>query len=74
MVLHNGKRIYEAYYEQMPAKSSHIIWSITKSMVGLLATRRIHYGRLDVQAGQRVVWRKGLISWLAPRGIALAWR
>jgi hypothetical protein len=54
-VLHNGKRIYEAYYEQMPAENSHIIWS----MVGLLATQLIHQGRLDVQAGQRVVVAQG---------------
>ena len=50
LILHNGKLIYEAYHEQMPAESPHIMWSMTKSMVGLLATQLIHEGRLDAQA------------------------
>lgn len=50
LILHNGKLIYEAYHEQMPAESPHIMWSMTKSVVGLLATQLIHEGRLDAQA------------------------
>lgn len=50
LILHNGKVIYEVYHQPMPAENPHIMWSMTKSVVGLLATQLIHEGRLDAQS------------------------
>lgn len=46
LILHDGKVVYEAY-PGMPAEQPHIMWSMTKSVLGLLATQLIHEGKLD---------------------------
>ncbi len=50
LILHNGEVIYEAYHEGMPAHHPHMLWSVTKSFTGLLATQLIHEGVLDADA------------------------
>ena len=46
LVLHDGKLVYERYFG-MPEHAPHIMWSMTKSMVGLIATQLIVEGALD---------------------------
>jgi len=50
LIMHNGKVIYEAYHQGMPEQNPHILWSVTKSFTGLLATQLIHEGLLDPDA------------------------
>lgn len=47
LVLKDGKVVYESYHEGMPDDHPHIMWSMTKSVVGLLATQLIEEGLLD---------------------------
>lgn len=51
LVMHKGQVVYERYLG-MPESSAHIMWSMTKSMVGLIATQLIVEGALD--ANQQV--------------------
>ncbi|TVP93566.1 MAG: class C beta-lactamase-related serine hydrolase [Pseudomonadaceae bacterium] len=50
LILHNGEVIYEAYHQGMPAHHPHMLWSVTKSFTGLLASQMIHEGILDAEA------------------------
>ena len=50
IVLKDGKVVYEAYHEGMPDDHPHIMWSMTKSFAGLLATQLIEEGVLDAEA------------------------
>jgi CubicO group peptidase (beta-lactamase class C family) len=50
LIMKDGKVIYEAYHEGMPAEKPHIMWSMTKSFVGLLATQLIEEGVLKPDA------------------------
>lgn len=50
LVLHNGKTVYERYHNGMKAQTPHSMWSLTKSVVGLLATMLIKEGKLDPNA------------------------
>lgn len=50
LVLHNGKAVYERYHNGMNAQTPHSMWSLTKSVVGLLATVLIKEGKLDPNA------------------------
>lgn len=50
LVLHNGKIVYENYYIGMKPQEPHILWSMTKSFTGLLATMLIDEGKLDPNA------------------------
>ncbi len=50
LVLHRGRVVYEHYYAGMRAEDRHVLWSGSKSIVGLLATMLIHDGTLDAQA------------------------
>ena len=50
LILHNGEVIYEAYHQGMPVHHPHMLWSVTKSFTGLLATQLIHEGVLDAEA------------------------
>jgi len=49
IVLLDGKVVYQRYFG-MPEEQPHIMWSMTKSMIGLIATQLIHEGRLDPDA------------------------
>jgi CubicO group peptidase (beta-lactamase class C family) len=49
LILQDGKVIYEDY-PGMPAEQPHILWSVTKSVLGLLATQAIHDAELDPKA------------------------
>ena len=50
IIMKDGKVIYEAYHEGMPADQPHIMWSMTKSFLGLLATQLIEEGVLRADA------------------------
>lgn len=50
LIMKDGKVIYEAYHEGMPEQNPHIMWSMTKSFVGLLTTQLIEEGVLDPDA------------------------
>lgn len=49
LILHNGKVVYQQYFG-MPEQQPHIMWSMTKSMMGLIATQMILDGELDAEA------------------------
>lgn len=49
LVLLHGKLVYQRYFG-MPEEQPHIMWSMTKSMVGLIASQLIEDGQLDPQA------------------------
>lgn len=50
LILHQGEIIYEAYHQGMPAHHPHMLWSVTKSVTGLIASQLIHEGVLDPDA------------------------
>lgn len=50
LIMKDGKVVYEAYHEGMPEQNPHIMWSMTKSFVGLLTTQLIEEGVLDADA------------------------
>ncbi|MBT3312100.1 MAG: serine hydrolase [Desulfobacterales bacterium] len=50
IVLHKGKIIYEKYYHAMQPEYQHVLFSVTKSFTGLLATQLIHEGNLNPTA------------------------
>lgn len=49
IVLHRGQVVYERYFG-LPENAPHIMWSMTKSVTGLLATALIQEGRLKADA------------------------
>lgn len=48
VLLHKGRLVYETYRTGMTASDQHILMSISKSMLGLLAAILTKEGRLDV--------------------------
>lgn len=50
IILHRGKVIYESYPNQADPLSLHMLWSVTKSVTGLVACMLIEEGVLDPQA------------------------
>ena len=50
LVLHKGKVVYEKLYSGMVPHRPHALWSMTKSVTGLLATMLIKEGELDPNA------------------------
>jgi CubicO group peptidase (beta-lactamase class C family) len=50
IVLHKGRVVYERYYSQMKPETPHLLFSVTKSFTGLLASQLIHEGKLDSTA------------------------
>ena len=50
LVMQHGKVLFERYQPGVPADAPHILWSVTKSFVGLLATQLIEEGELDPDA------------------------
>jgi CubicO group peptidase (beta-lactamase class C family) len=50
VVLHRGRIVYERYFGALAADRSHIAFSVTKSMFGLIAASLIVEGRLDESA------------------------
>ncbi|BDI06249.1 serine hydrolase domain-containing protein [Sphaerotilus microaerophilus] len=50
LVLHRGRIIDERYFKGMQAQEPHLMFSATKSMVGLMAATLIAEGRLDENA------------------------
>jgi hypothetical protein len=50
LVLHRGKLVYERYDAGMKPQQPHALWSLSKSLTGLLATQLIHEGRIDPSA------------------------
>lgn len=47
VVLHKGKIVYQQYDPGMTGRTPHALWSMSKSIVGLLAMKAIEEGRLD---------------------------
>ena len=50
IVLHDGKMVYERYYHTMGPELPHLMFSVTKSFTGLLATQLIQEGKIDPAA------------------------
>lgn len=50
LVLHRGRVVYEKTYVGMAATQPHALWSMSKSLTGLLATELIHEGVIDPAA------------------------
>ena len=47
LIMKDGEVIYQAYHEGMPEQNPHMMWSMTKSFAGLLATQLIEEGVLE---------------------------
>lgn len=50
LVLHRGQVVHESYAAGMKSWQPHALWSVSKSLTGLLATQLIHEGRLQPAA------------------------
>lgn len=50
LILKDGRVVYEAYHEGMPAENPHLLWSVTKSFGGLIATQLLEEGTLKADA------------------------
>lgn len=50
LVLHRGRIVYERYAAGMQPRQPHALWSLSKSLTGLLAAQLIHEGRIDPSA------------------------
>lgn len=50
LVMKDGKVVYEAYHDGMPAQNPHLLFSVTKSFVGVLVTQLIEDGLIDPDA------------------------
>ena len=48
VVLHKGRLVFERYGNGMTARDPHILMSVSKSMLGLVAGILVHRGMLDV--------------------------
>src|SRR5262245_13169238 len=49
VVLSGGRIVYERYFAPMTAESPHILMSVSKSMLGLLAGVLVHRGELNLE-------------------------
>ena len=49
VVLHRGKIVYETYANGLTAQTPHILMSVSKSLIGLLAGIMLSQGLLDVE-------------------------
>ena len=47
LIMQHGKVLFEQYQAGVDEQEPHILWSVTKSVVGLLATQLIAEGQLD---------------------------
>lgn len=47
VILHEGKIVYEKYFNGMSPQSRHILFSTTKSLAGTMAAILVHNGLLD---------------------------
>ena len=47
LVLHRGRVVYERYHIGLQPHQPHVLWSMSKSLVGLLATELIQEGAID---------------------------
>jgi CubicO group peptidase (beta-lactamase class C family) len=50
VVLHRGHIVHERYFGALAAHRSHIAWSVSKSIFGIIAASLVVEGRLDPQA------------------------
>lgn len=64
LVVHRGQLIDERYFNGMQASAQHLMFSATKSMVGLMALTLVHEGQLSPHA---------LVSDWIPELIGSAW-
>ena len=53
LVLHKGRVVYERYFNGQVATDRHIMFSVTKSLIGVLGEQLVHQGVLDPQAQTR---------------------
>lgn len=49
LVLHGGRILFEHYANGQTPETRHIMFSVTKSLIGMLAEWMVHEGRLDEQ-------------------------
>lgn len=47
LVLHEGRIVYERYFNQMTPKTPHMLFSVSKSIVGLLAATLVKEGIME---------------------------
>ena len=50
LVLHQGRVVYERYHTGLQPQQPHVLWSMSKSLVGLLVTELIKEGAIDASA------------------------
>lgn len=50
LVLHQGRVVYERYHTGLQPQQPHVLWSMSKSLVGLLVTELIQEGAIDASA------------------------
>jgi CubicO group peptidase (beta-lactamase class C family) len=50
LVMHKGAVVYERYHAGLQQQTPHVLWSMTKSLTGLLAGIAIHEGKIDPKA------------------------
>ena len=50
LIMQHGKVLFEQYQAGVPEDEPHILWSVTKSVMGLLATQLIEEGELKLDA------------------------
>lgn len=50
LVMHQGRVVYERHYVGNQPHVPHVLWSMSKSLTGLLATELIHEGLIDPAA------------------------
>lgn len=53
LVLHKGRVVYERYFNGQVATDRHIMFSVTKSLIGVLGEQLVHQGVLNPQAQTR---------------------
>ncbi|KUM44705.1 serine hydrolase domain-containing protein [Pseudomonas sp. EpS/L25] len=53
LVLHRGRVVYERYFNGQAAGDRHIMFSVTKSLIGVLGEQLVQQGMLDPQAPTR---------------------
>jgi CubicO group peptidase (beta-lactamase class C family) len=49
-IVHRGRLVYERYFGALSPRLPHIAYSVTKSLVAILAASLVHEGRLDERA------------------------
>ena len=81
VVLHRGKLVYERYANGMDEATPHILMSVSKSMLGLLAGALAQQGVLDLERDvtqivpelERTAWRGASVRQLLDMRVGIQW-